>query len=191
MYLIKSTKNLTYNHDLDCGFDIYGIGVHQIRTDAGAKLEVSDYEIRDEHNKVVGWEVPAGYKVLVSTGLFINLQCRHIKSLPILPFTEEKLPLEIRDRSSISLKTPWKVWNAPGTIEPNYQGEIGVILKNTAFSNQVLTIEFLKSTAIAQGVFVHTVLGKEVENEVIKKEKLFEEKTTRGEGGFGSTNEEL
>lgn len=35
---------------------------------------------------------------------------------------------QIRPRSGLSLKEGITVWNAPGTVDPSYRGEIGVIL---------------------------------------------------------------
>lgn len=39
--------------------------------------------------------------------------------------------LQVRPRSGLSVKTPLRVANAPGTIDSNYRGEIGVIITNT------------------------------------------------------------
>lgn len=40
--------------------------------------------------------------------------------------------IQIRPRSGISLKTPLRVANAPGTIDAGYKDEIGVILTNSS-----------------------------------------------------------
>lgn len=39
--------------------------------------------------------------------------------------------LQVRPRSGLSVKTPLRIANAPGTIDSNYRGEIGVIITNT------------------------------------------------------------
>ena len=54
----------------------------------------------------------------VSTGLKFDIQNGYLVS--------------IRPRSGISLKTPIRVANTPGTVDSNYKGEIKVILHNTA-----------------------------------------------------------
>lgn len=47
--------------------------------------------------------------------------------------------VQIRPRSGISLKTPLRIPNAPGTIDSGYRGEICVIMENTSpesYSNE-------------------------------------------------------
>ena len=39
--------------------------------------------------------------------------------------------LQVRPRSGLSVKTPLRIANAPGTIDSNYRGEIGIIITNT------------------------------------------------------------
>ena len=51
---------------------------------------------------------------LVKTGIAIAL-----------PFNYEG---QVRPRSGLALKKGITVWNAPGTIDPGYRGEVGVIL---------------------------------------------------------------
>jgi dUTP pyrophosphatase len=68
------------------------------------------------------------------------------------------------------------VLNAPGTIDADYRGEIGVILVN--LSNEEFIIQ--NGERIAQ-----LVIAKHERTEWIETETLSE--TDRGEGGFGST----
>ena len=68
------------------------------------------------------------------------------------------------------------VLNAPGTIDADYRGEIGVILVN--LSNEEFTIN--NGERIAQ-----LVIAKHERAEWDEVETLSE--TERGEGGFGST----
>ncbi|HEX9600724.1 MAG TPA: dUTP diphosphatase [Mariniflexile sp.] len=99
---------------------------------------------------------------VVGTGLFIEL-----------PIGYEA---QVRPRSGLAAKKGITVLNAPGTIDADYRGEIGVILVN--LSNEDFTIE--NGERIAQ-----LVIAKHDRGEWIAVEELSE--TVRGEGGFGST----
>jgi dUTP pyrophosphatase len=83
----------------------------------------------------------------------------------------------VHPRSGLALKQGLTVLNAPGTIDSNYRGEIGVILYN---SDSDRSVEIEIGDRIAQLVF-QEVLTVEFE----QVESLDE--TNRGEGGFGST----
>ncbi len=84
--------------------------------------------------------------------------------------------LEIRSRSGLALNSGILVLNSPGTIDPGYRGEIGIILFNT--SNKDVLIK--KGDRIAQGILTkcETADFCEVSN-------LSE--TSRNEKGFGSS----
>jgi len=100
--------------------------------------------------------------VLVPTGLYIELP--------------EGYEAQVRPRSGLAAKHGISIVNTPGTIDPDYRGEIKVILVN--LSDVPFTLE--PGERIAQMIiarFEHISW-----NEV---ETLSE--TVRGEGGFGHT----
>ncbi len=99
---------------------------------------------------------------IVGTGIFIEI-----------PIGYEA---QVRPRSGLAAKKGITVLNAPGTIDADYRGEIGVILVN--LSNEDFTIE--NGERVAQ-----LVIAKHERAEWIEVETLSE--TSRGEGGFGST----
>src|SRR5690554_448091 len=101
-------------------------------------------------------------RTVVKTGLFIEL--------PV------GIEAQVRPRSGLAAKKGVTVLNAPGTVDADYRGEIGVILVN--LSNEDFTIE--NGERIAQ-----LVIAKHERAEWIEVEELSE--TSRGEGGFGST----
>ena len=101
-------------------------------------------------------------RTIVKTGLFIEL-----------PIGYEA---QVRPRSGLAAKKGITVLNAPGTIDADYRGEIGVILVN--LSNEDFTIQ--NGERVAQ-----MVIAKHERAEWIEVTELSE--TTRGEGGFGST----
>ena len=99
---------------------------------------------------------------LVKTGLFIEL-----------PIGYEA---QVRPRSGLAYKKGITVLNAPGTIDADYRGEIGVILVN--LSNEPFTIE--NGERIAQLVIAKHERASWETVEVLSE-------TVRGAGGFGST----
>ncbi|MCB0425820.1 MAG: dUTP diphosphatase [Mangrovimonas sp.] len=99
---------------------------------------------------------------IVGTGLFIEL--------PI------GFEAQVRPRSGLAAKKGITVLNAPGTVDADYRGEIGVILVN--LSKEDFIVE--NGERIAQ-----LVIAKHERAEWEVAEALTE--TSRGEGGFGST----
>lgn len=103
-----------------------------------------------------------GQRSLVPTGIAIELP--------------ENCEAQVRPRSGLALKKGIAMVNAPGTIDADYRGEIGVILINLGHEDFVVN----RGERIAQLVVcpVTRVQIKEVQ-------ELSD--TTRGAGGFGST----
>jgi dUTP pyrophosphatase len=101
-------------------------------------------------------------RAIIKTGLFIEL--------PI------GLEAQVRPRSGLAAKHGITVLNAPGTIDADYRGEIGVILVN--LSSNDFTIE--NGERIAQ-----LVIAKHERATWQPVQDLSE--TARGIGGFGST----
>lgn len=83
---------------------------------------------------------------------------------------------QVRPRSGLAAKHGISVLNAPGTIDADYRGEIGVILVN--LSNEKFTIQ--PGERIAQLVVAQYT-------QVSWQPTTSLEETDRGEGGFGST----
>lgn len=101
-------------------------------------------------------------RAIIKTGLFIEL--------PV------GFEAQVRPRSGLAAKKGITVLNAPGTVDADYRGEIGVILVN--LSNEEFRIE--NGERIAQLVISKHERAQWEEVEVL-------EETTRGAGGFGST----
>lgn len=87
--------------------------------------------------------------------------------------------IQVRPRSGLSLKSGLRIANAPGTIDTDYRGEIGIIMTNTNDIPYVID----KGMKIAQLLIAPTPRIKW--DEVFTIEELGS--TERGEGGFGST----
>lgn len=101
-------------------------------------------------------------RTIIKTGLFLEL-----------PIGYEA---QVRPRSGLAAKKGITVLNAPGTVDADYRGEVGVILIN--LSTEAFTIEH--GERIAQ-----LVIAKHERAEWQLVEELSE--TSRGAGGFGST----
>lgn len=100
--------------------------------------------------------------------------------------------VQVRPRSGISLKTPLRVPNSPGTIDSGYRDELHIIINNIStrddgiFSvsekgNKQGTYKINKGDRIAQLVLMEVPQINWVEVESVKDEGV-----NRG-GGFGST----
>lgn len=101
-------------------------------------------------------------RAIVKTGLFMALPAGY--------------EAQVRPRSGLAAKRGITVLNAPGTIDADYRGEIGVILVN--LSNE--DFEVKDGERIAQ-----LVIAKHEQIEWVRVSELNE--TDRGTGGFGST----
>ena len=107
-------------------------------------------------------ELSVGARVLLPTGLSMAIA--------------QGFEVQIRPRSGLALKHGIAVVNAPGTIDADYRGLVGVILMN--HGDAPFTIQH--GDRIAQMVVAPVVQG-----DFIEVDQL--DDTVRGTGGFGST----
>jgi dUTP pyrophosphatase len=91
-----------------------------------------------------------------------------------------ELPLgvecQVRPRSGLATRHGITMPNAPGTIDPDYRGEVRVPLQN--LGSAAVTIR--RGERIAQMVFARFEVLEVEETRTLSE-------TSRGEGGFGST----
>ena len=126
------------------------------------------------------------YATSQSAGL--DLRANLTESITLKPLERRLIPTglhialpegyeaQVRPRSGLAYKKGVTVLNAPGTIDADYRGDIGVVLIN--MSNEDFVVE--DGERIAQ-----LVIAKYDQAEWISVSELSE--TNRGEGGFGST----
>lgn len=117
------------------------------------------YDVRSAEPDFV---LEPGARRLVATGLRMEL--------PI------GVECQVRPRSGWALRHGITLPNSPATIDPDYRGELKVILQNTG--EEAVSIE--RGERIAQLVFARFETL-----DVIETDELSD--TGRGEGGFGST----
>lgn len=99
---------------------------------------------------------------LVGTGLMMELP--------------EGIECQVRPRSGLALDKGITLPNSPGTIDPDYRGELRIILQNLGPK----AVTLVRGERIAQLVFARFEAA-----EVIEVPALGQ--TERGAGGFGST----
>lgn len=126
------------------------------------------------------------YETLASAGMdlrahiseSITLKPMERKIVPTGLFLELPVGLEaqVRPRSGLAAKKGVTVLNAPGTVDADYRGEVGVILVN--LSTEDFVVE--NGERIAQ-----LVIAKHERAQWLEVDTLSE--TDRGTGGFGST----
>ena len=163
-----------YAHEGDSGMDVTAQYIQKYYIDninvVDESVVLSEKKLNDSGLEIIneGLNARAAYirvndRCLIMTGIKVN----HIP---------EGYEIQVRPKSGNSLKLGLEVVNSPGTIDSNYRGEIGIILKNGSYQ----WIEITKGMKIAQIVLAPVCK--------MKFGKIgTTDNSTRGEGGFGST----
>ena len=99
---------------------------------------------------------------LIPTGLYIALPAGY--------------EAQVRPRSGLALKKGITVLNAPGTVDADYRGEVGVLLINLSQEDFVIN----DGERIAQMIIARHEQGEFLTVEVL-------DETERGAGGYGHT----
>ena len=104
--------------------------------------------------------------------------------------------IQVRPRSGLSLKTPLRIANSPGTIDSGYRDEIGIIISNTSNDNDESSIYLIDEKRNKNGIYsikkgdriAQIVLCKyeTIEFEHVEKGIIKTLGINRG-GGFGHT----
>lgn len=129
------------------------------KTEGAAGMDIRAF-IRNERENMIA--IRSGQTVIVPTGLYIELP--------------RNLEAQIRTRSGLCINSGLMVLNAPGTIDTDYRGEIGVILMNVSKEGAIIE----SGDRIAQMVIAPYIKAK---LELVKTLS----KTNRGNKGYGST----
>lgn len=125
---------------------------------AGADLRAN----LPEADRAKGWVLAPMERRIVPTGLRVEIP--------------DGFEMQIRPRSGLAAKHGVTLANAPGTIDSDYRGPLGVILINLGAEPFIVG----HGERIAQAVIAPVVVAEYVQVDALGD-------TTRGTGGFGST----
>jgi dUTP pyrophosphatase len=134
----------------------------KLHPDAKPPMYQTDQSVGADLTSVEDVDIEPGQFRLVKTGIAVELP--------------RAIEMQIRPRSGLAFKHGVTVLNAPGTIDSDYRGEVGVLLIN----HGTTTFRVSKGDRIAQAVLAKAILT----NYKYAKELS---STDRGAGGFGST----
>jgi len=124
-----------------------------------ATVHAAGYDVRSAEGPVT---LAPGEIRLVGTGLVMELP--------------EGVECQVRPRSGLALRHGLTLPNSPATIDPDYRGELRIIVQN--LGAQPVTLE--RGERVAQLVFARFEAPEVVEVDDVSA-------TARGAGGFGST----
>ena len=160
--LIEQSMNVTFDLAQNPRERI-GVKIQLINEDAKLPEYAHDSDAGADIFAVEETVIPPHQTAIIKTGIKVAIPAGY--------------EIQIRPRSGLSLKTPLRIANAPGTIDANYRGEVGVIITNTGNLTQTIA----KHDKIAQMVIapVPMITWETVDNL---------DETDRGSNGFGSTD---
>lgn len=127
-----------------------------------ATPHAAGYDVRSAEEDFV---LASGEIRLVGTGLVMELP--------------EGVECQVRPRSGLAVRHGVSLPNTPGTIDPDYRGEVRVALINLGQE----PVPIARGERVAQLVFARFESPRVAEVEDVSE-------TGRGEGGFGSTGRE-
>lgn len=160
-------------------------------------IKMPDYSYEGDS----GMDVYSPHELLILPGETVKLGLGLKLEIPQHPLHAYgyRLECQVRPRSGISLRTPLRVADSPGTIDSTYTGEIQITLTNTAMplgSGNIVDLHGqtvcgctgIEGTAVL--IPVHGKIAQLVFNEVVRptiKEGKVHTNNDRGDNGFGST----
>lgn len=157
------------------------IFVERMQEDAVLPTYAHDGDAGMDLYSVTDIVIKPGETVLIHTGLKFAIPVGY--------------EVQVRPRSGLSLNTPLRIPNAPGTIDSGYRGEICVILENTSPESYKGESELLLTDKGNKKGPYHVKKGDRIAQMVVAKYEKTEFAMTESvetiginrEGGFGST----
>lgn len=108
----------------------------------------------------------------------------------------EDYELQVRPRSGLSLNTPLRIANSPGTIDSGYRDEIGIIISNTSNNCDDLQTYTIGEKGNKNGIYIIQKGDRIAQIVLSRYEKIKFEQVDKGViktlginrgGGFGHT----
>jgi len=164
----KLIETLRLYHSDFGGLDEDGLPVRITTLDDGKGFPLPEYAT----NGSAGMDLMAAEKLRIPEGGWKLVPCGFAMELP------EGYEAQIRPRSGLALRHGVTVLNAPGTIDADYRGEVGVMLVNHGKGQ--FTVE--SGMRIAQMVVAPVTRVSWATVDSLSD-------TERGEGGYGSTGD--
>ena len=117
-----------------------------------------------------GYDIRSAEEVILAPGEIRLVPTGLVVELP------EGVECQVRPRSGLALKYGLTLPNSPGTIDPDYRGEVRIIMQN--LGSEPVTLA--RGERVAQLVFARFEAPGVEEADTLSE-------TPRGPGGFGST----
>ncbi|MBI1385396.1 MAG: dUTP diphosphatase [Rhizobiales bacterium] len=147
--------------------------VSVVREPHGAGLELPRLATSGAAGADVCAAVPEGVPLVLVPGAWALVPTGLRLAIP------SGFEVQVRPRSGLALKHGVTVLNAPGTIDSDYRGELGILLVNHGPRPFTVT----RGMRVAQLVLARTWQATYVDVASL-------DGTARGDGGFGSTGQE-
>jgi len=142
------------------------ISIRILRLPHGEGLEMPTYQTDGS----AGMDVRAAKDLVLEIGQTALIPTGFALQLP------DDIEAQLRPRSGLALRFGLTMLNSPATIDPDYRGEVGVILTNLGHT----PFEVRRGERIAQMVFARFERVRLEEVETLSE-------SARSKGGFGST----
>ncbi|MGI9390637.1 MAG: dUTP diphosphatase [Boseongicola sp.] len=142
--------------------------------DSDAEIALPTYE----SSGAAGADVRANFPQDSRQGVTLEPLERRLIPTGLAVEIPEGFEIQVRPRSGLALKHGIALVNAPGTIDSDYRGPVGVILVNLGAES----VHIAHGDRIAQ-----LVVSPVVRAELVAADSLSQ--TPRGSGGFGSTGQ--
>lgn len=146
------------------------IEIKVTRLPHGADLPLPEYQSTQAAGLDLLAAVPATAPVVLAPGTWASIPTGISIALP--PGTEG----QVRSRSGLAARHGVTVLNAPGTIDTDYRGEVGVLLINHG----------REPFSVTRGMRIAQLVVASVARATLQEVESLDD-TKRGNGGFGST----